>query len=136
MHRIDDSMYILRHANLITMEDDKVLYDMDMFVANGKIYKIAKHIDVSDIREKDMTGKFIMPGLFDCHIHMDADDITEMLIACGITTARNMWGLDETQQWIREIDQGMSRFRRGSLRFGEPSAVSGLRHQPENKYNR
>ena len=107
MHRIDDSMYILRHANLITMEDDKVLYDMDMFVANGKIYKIAKHIDVSDIREKDMTGKFIMPGLFDCHIHMDADDITEMLIACGITTARNMWGLDETQQWIREIDQGV-----------------------------
>ena len=106
MHRVDNSIYILRHANLITMENDQVLYDMDMFIANGKIYKIAKHIDISDVQEKDMTGKFIMPGLFDCHIHMDADDITEMLIACGVTTARNMWGMDETQQWIREIDRG------------------------------
>ena len=34
MHRVDNSIYILRHANLITMENDQVLYDMDMFIAN------------------------------------------------------------------------------------------------------
>ena len=33
-------------------------------------------------------------------------------------------------------DLGMSRFRRGSLRFREPSAASGLRQQPEPKYKR
>ncbi len=107
MYRKDDSMYILRNANLITMESDRVLYEMDLFVANGKIYKIAPHIDISDVAERDCTGKFLMPGLFDCHIHMDSDDITEMLIACGVTTCRNMWGFLETQQWIREIDAGI-----------------------------
>ena len=88
MYRKDDSVYILRNANLITMESDRVLCEMDLFVANGKIYKIAPHIDISDVAERDCTGKFLMPGLFDCHIHMDSDDITEMLIACGVTTCR------------------------------------------------
>ena len=100
-------LYILHNANLITMEDDKVLYNMDLFVANGKIYKIAPHIDISDVPVKDCTGKFLMPGLFDCHTHMDSDDITEMLIAYGVTTCRNMWGFPETQQWRREIDAGI-----------------------------
>ena len=100
-------LYILRNANLITMENDQVLYNMDLFVANGKIYKIAPHIDISDVPIKDCSGKFLMPGLFDCHAHMDSDDITEMLIAYGVTTCRNMWGFPETQQWRREIDAGI-----------------------------
>ena len=100
-------LYILRNANLITMENDQVLYNMDLFVANGKIYKIAPHIDISDVPVKDWSGKFLMPGLFDCHAHMDSDDITEMLIAYGVTTCRNMWGFPETQQWRREIDAGI-----------------------------
>lgn len=107
MYRKDDSMYILRNANLITMESDRVIPNMDLFVANGKIYKIASHIDISDVAEKDCTGKYLMPGLFDCHVHMDSDDITEMLIACGVTSCRNMWGFLETQQWIREIESGV-----------------------------
>lgn len=100
-------LYILRNANLITMENDQVLYNMDLFVANGKIYKIAPHINISDVPVKDCSGKFLMPGLFDCHAHMDSDDITEMLIAYGVTTCRNMWGFPETQQWRREIDAGI-----------------------------
>ena len=100
-------LYILRNANLITMENDQVLYNMDLFVANGKIYKIAPHIDISDVPVKECSGKFLMPGLFDCHAHMDSDDITEMLIAYGVTTCRNMWGFPETQQWRREIDAGI-----------------------------
>ena len=100
-------LYILRNANLITMENDQVLYNMDLFVANGKIYKIAPHIDISDVPVKDCSGKFLMPGLFDCHAHMDSDDITEMLIAYGVTTCRTMWGFPETQQWRREIDAGI-----------------------------
>ena len=100
-------LYILRNANLITMENDQVLYNMDLFVANGTIYKIAPHINISDVPVKDCSGKFLMPGLFDCHAHMDSDDITEMLIAYGVTTCRNMWGFPETQQWRREIDAGI-----------------------------
>ena len=100
-------LYILRNANLVTMEDDRVLPNMDLFIANGKIYKISPHIDISDVAERDCTGKYVMPGLFDCHAHMDSDDITEMLIACGVTSCRNMWGFPETQQWRREIDAGI-----------------------------
>ncbi len=103
---MNQDCYILRNANIVTMENDQVLYGYDMFVAQGRIWRIKKHIEISDVREIDCTGKYLLPGLFDNHIHMDANDITDMLIACGVTTARNMWGLDETQQWRREINEG------------------------------
>ena len=107
MNSINMDCYILRNANIVTMEDDSILYGYDLFVAQGRIWRIKKHIDISDVREIDCTGKYLLPGLFDNHIHMDSNEITEMLIACGVTTARNMWGLAETQQWRREIDAGL-----------------------------
>ena len=105
-HMKDSSLYILRNANVVTMENDQVLWGMDVFIAQGKIFRIKKNIQISDVPQMDCTGKFLLPGLFDNHIHMDANDITDMLIACGVTTARNMWGLPETQQWRREIEAG------------------------------
>lgn len=55
-------LYILRNANLITMENDQVLYNMDLFVANGKIYKIAPHIDISDVPGQGLFGEISDAG--------------------------------------------------------------------------
>lgn len=98
--------YILKNATVITMDDYKILYNTDVFVANGKIRRIAHRISGEGIREIDCSGKYLIPGLMDCHIHMDSNEITEMLLANGVTACRNMWGCDLTQGWIREINEG------------------------------
>lgn len=36
--------YILKNATVITMDDYKILYNTDVFVANGKIRRIAHRI--------------------------------------------------------------------------------------------
>ena len=98
--------YILHNAHIITMDDTAEYQNTDLLVTNGKIARIAPHIEPYGIPVKDCTGKHLIPGLIDSHVHMDSSEITEMLLACGITSCRNMWGFPETQTWRREIESG------------------------------
>jgi len=63
----------------------------------------------------DGTGKFLIPGLWDMHVHMvfgdwfphGKDVMLPLFIANGITGVRDMGGeLDVLQQWRREISAG------------------------------
>ncbi len=98
--------YILKNATVITMDDAYVMHNTDLMVSNGKISRVASHIEPYGLPVVDCTGKYLLPGLIDCHIHMDSNEITEMLLANGVTACRNMWGFPITQQWCREIDNG------------------------------
>lgn len=115
--------YILHNAHIITMDDAAEYRNMDLLVANGKIARIAPHIEPYGLPVKDCTGKHLIPGLIDCHIHMDSSEITEMLLACGITSCRNMWGFPETQQWRKEIDTGK---RFGSRVYSTGPLIDGV----------
>jgi len=98
--------YILRNAAVITMSDAYVMRNVDVMISNGKITRIAAHIEPYGLPVVECTGKYLLPGLIDCHVHMDSNEITEMTLANGVTACRNMWGFPVTQQWIREINEG------------------------------
>lgn len=75
-----------------------------IYIQNGKIEKIAPNINVSDVRELDVSGASVLPGLIDAHVHLQSvpgsvyrDDSEEALekyrllqlrayLACGVTT--------------------------------------------------
>src|SRR5579863_5081995 len=84
-------------------------------VRNGKIDDVRY---ISEVKGKppglqiNGTGKFLIPGLWDMHVHVvfgdwfpHAKEITlPLLIANGITGVRDMGGeLDVLQQWKKEI---------------------------------
>lgn len=98
--------YILKNATVITMNDGYVMHHTDVMVSGGKITRMAAHIEPYGLPVIDCTNQYLLPGLIDSHIHMDSNEITEMTLANGVTTVRNMWGFPITQQWCREIDQG------------------------------
>lgn len=54
---------------------------MDVWMKDGKIAQIAQHIDVSGVDQLDGSGKFLLPGFIDMHIHgsaqMDAMDASD-----------------------------------------------------------
>jgi imidazolonepropionase-like amidohydrolase len=63
----------------------------------------------------DGSGKFLMPGLWDMHVHMVFGDwfprgkevTLPLLVANGVTGVRDMGGeLEALQQWRREISAG------------------------------
>lgn len=56
----------------------------------------------------DGTGKFLIPGLCDMHVHSDVHEaiIPPLYIANGITTVREMSGADHLHQWRDRIEAG------------------------------
>ena len=92
-----------------------------VMVRDGRIVGIFPGEELGKAREKlagtwvDGRGKFLIPGLWDMHVHMVFGDwfprgkeITlPLFIANGITGVRDMGGeLDVLQQWRKEITAG------------------------------
>ena len=64
-----------------------------MAIADGRITGIAKNIPpATGTRVIDATGKFLIPGLWDMHVHLDASgSALPALVASGITGIREMY---------------------------------------------
>ena len=97
--------------------------DMTVVISGGRITAIenSTKLNVPDgARVVDGTGKFLIPGLWDMHIHLDDSElwplhvsreekemIFPLLIATGITGVRDMGGsLEQLQQWRQRITLG------------------------------
>jgi hypothetical protein len=87
--------YVFDHVTLIAMTGDIAKPDISVVVRDGSIvaivegsashqYRSATHIDGS--------GKFLMPGLSDMHVHlrMPPQDFFDLSLASGVTTVFNM----------------------------------------------
>ncbi len=94
---------LLRHANVLTMETPDILMDYDVFIKDGKIHSIKKTVTDAIIPDNtkviDVTGKFLMPGLIDMHVHLF--DESELLtnLSYGVTTVLNMDGTPDHLAW-------------------------------------
>ena len=52
------------------------------------------------------TGKWLMPGLADMHVHTWREADLAMFLAAGVTTIRNMWGTSRQIAWRDQIARG------------------------------
>jgi Amidohydrolase family len=52
------------------------------------------------------TGKFLIPGLWDMHVHWYDKDYLPLFMANGVTGVRMMWGVPSHHQWRKEIEAG------------------------------
>src|SRR5215212_11217867 len=68
---------LIRNATVITVTHG-TLPNTDVLLRNGKIAAIGKNLNASaSARVIDATGKFVMPGIIDCHSHSMLDTINE-----------------------------------------------------------
>jgi imidazolonepropionase-like amidohydrolase len=86
-----------------------------VLVSDGRIVAVGPFGDVRvppGTREVDATGRFIIPGLWDAHVHTryQGIDHLRLLLANGITSALDMGGpwqqLAEIKNWREQINQG------------------------------
>jgi len=87
---------ILRNGIVVLEEEMKQL---DIGIKDGKIHKIANHIEERSLVERDETGHYIFPGMIDVHVHFSEpgrahwegfETGSQMMAAGGCTTYFDM----------------------------------------------
>jgi imidazolonepropionase-like amidohydrolase len=79
---------LIRNATILTAAKG-TLENSDILVQNGKIARIGKNLKAgANARVIDATGKFVTPGIIDCHSHSMLDAINEG--AFSVTSMTNV----------------------------------------------
>jgi hypothetical protein len=134
----------ITHVTLIDATGAAPQTDMTIFLADERIAAIGPSKSVFIPRKTkslDGTGKFLVPGLVDMHVHLTGageptgsrDFILPLLLANGITTVRDMGGdLESLLELRHEIEHGQLQAPRiffagpyldGNPPFFQPSLV-------------
>jgi imidazolonepropionase-like amidohydrolase len=71
---------LIKNATVLTAAKG-TLENTDVLISNGKIAKIGKNIRAANAAVIDATGKYLAPGIIDCHSHAMLDAINEGSLA-------------------------------------------------------
>jgi imidazolonepropionase-like amidohydrolase len=112
---------VLTHVTVLDMTGAPARPDMAVVITGDRITELGRSRSVRmprDAQVVDATGKFLIPGLWDMHVHWFHKDYLPLFIANGVTGIRVMWGAPFHYQWRQEIEQGTLRGPR--MAIGSP----------------
>lgn len=96
--RRDDDAFAFVHATVIDGTGAAPRRNQTVVIARGRIAAVGDSEKISappGIRIVDGTGQFLIPGLWDAHVHTryEGIDHLRLLVTNGITGIRDMGGL-------------------------------------------
>jgi imidazolonepropionase-like amidohydrolase len=97
------------HVGVIPMDREVVLPDQTVLVTEGKIVAVgpAEKIKIPQGASKiDATGKYLIPGLTDAHVHLQTPTEFPLFLANGVTTVFNLDGRPAHLLWRKRIASG------------------------------
>lgn len=100
------SKLIIKNCHVVDVKHGTILSNQNIRIENGKILTIdsVSNSSVADFTVIDGSGKYVMPGLWDMHLHtlsLSPQLHFPLLIANGVTNVRDMGDGDS---WISDID--------------------------------
>jgi imidazolonepropionase-like amidohydrolase len=108
---------LIYNGNIIDVKTGKIAKNQAILIENKTIKNIGTYKKLKNLATEqiDAKGKFIIPGLWDMHIHIEGQDLVDdnktlfpVFIAHGITTVRDAasdLGL-QVLKWRDEINEG------------------------------
>jgi imidazolonepropionase-like amidohydrolase len=103
---------VFTHVTVLDMTGAPAQPDMAVVVTGDRITEIGRSESVRmppDAQVVDAKGKFLIPGLWDMHVHWYHKEHLPLFVANGVTGVRVMWGGPFHYQWRQEIEQGTLR---------------------------
>lgn len=83
-------------VTVVPMDEERLLEHQTVLIQDGRISAMgpASDVDVPDEAKRiEGSGRFLMPGLADMHVHYNEPSYAALFVANGVTTVRNMWGV-------------------------------------------
>ncbi|MFI0983462.1 amidohydrolase family protein [Streptomyces sp. NPDC021093] len=101
----------LTHATVLTGENSRPLLDHTLVLTGGRVVDSGPSAQLKPpphAKVVDLTGKYVVPGLVESHIHTSGDEaLTPPLFPLtGITAVREMWGQPLHHTWRKKIESG------------------------------
>jgi hypothetical protein len=103
-----NSTIAFQNVSVVPMDSERVLRNQTVLVKNGIIVAIGDSKTVAlpvDAVLIDGSGKYLLPGLADMHVHTDPGDFP-LFLANGITTVREMNGSPDHLKWRAQLSAG------------------------------
>jgi hypothetical protein len=100
---------IFCHVNVIDITKGIALSDMAVVISGEKITVVEKMGEIDNPKNAlaiDATGKFLIPGLWDMHVHWYETKYLPIFIANGVTGIRLMSGAQKHFNWRKDIEAG------------------------------
>ncbi|HWF89377.1 MAG TPA: amidohydrolase family protein [Pyrinomonadaceae bacterium] len=98
---------VLTHATIIDVTGTTPRHDVTVVITTDRISAIGDHVSLpADAQVVDATGKFLIPGLWDMHVHWYARDTFTLFLANGVTSVREMFGNSDLLRWRDQIARG------------------------------
>ncbi len=110
-----DATWALTHVTVIDATGTPARPDMTVLIRNGRIADVGKYGSIEIPKQAqvvDATGKWLVPGLWDMHVHLSlaSQASLPLFLANGITGVRDMGGsLYDLKQWRKRIAEGTIR---------------------------
>lgn len=107
--KIDNQSLVFKDVNIITMRCDSILFEHSVLIKDRKIVDIGifEEMDIpKDAQIINGKGKYLIPGLFDMHVHFNDDDDRLLYVANGVTFVRNMLGDPYHLKVRKKINEG------------------------------
>jgi imidazolonepropionase-like amidohydrolase len=129
----DEAETLIRNATILTITHG-TLQGSDILIRKGKIAAIGQNLKASaNARVIDATGKFVMPGIIDCHSHTMLDAVNELTYSVT-SMARIRDVLNPTDEAIyRALAGGVTT---ANLLHGSGNAIGGQNTVVKFKYGR
>jgi imidazolonepropionase-like amidohydrolase len=99
---------VVQNVSIVPMDSDRVLRNQNVVVKNGIIAAIGDaktSVDPANAVVIDGSGKYLLPGLGDMHVHTDPGDFP-LFLANGVTTIREMNGSSNHLKWRAQLAAG------------------------------
>lgn len=110
----NDRELVFTRVNVINTTDAPMQTDMTLVIRDGRIVGLGKTGRIKipkDARIVDARGKFLIPGLWDMHVHLGTDSFDKeahlsLFLANGVTGVRIMDGEPAHHEWRNQIQAG------------------------------
>ena len=101
---------LFKNVNVVDVKTGQIAAKQNVLISGNTIQRItSKAISSKNASVVDGTGKFLIPGLWDMHIHVFRNAVDKrkeyyfpLFIANGVTSVRDMWTKPQNMQYINE----------------------------------
>ena len=107
---------LIKNVNVVDVQTGKIAGRQNVLISGNTIQQItSKPITHKNATVINGTGKFLIPGLWDMHVHVFANAANKskefyfpLFIANGVTSIRDMWTKPQNMQYVNHWRRQLS----------------------------